>query len=292
VVQEYRKMVADIYQATGKQLKINIYAAGELPYKPMDGIKITATNKVQMSDGAVGFLAGDVPEFNVFGMPFVSTTFEGIFKSLKSIEPIIDQKLLKKFKLGVLFHWTMPPQNLWTVKQVNTLADLKGKKIRAWNPEQVTMLRLLGATPVSISSAEVPTSLQRGVIDGAITSALSVSDWKIYDFVNYGLMINFSMGHQVVLFNMAEYNKLPADVQRTLMKKGGEWYEKFKAVTPIFEKEARANLLKHGMTLNEISPEDLKKAKKTMRSMWDDWTEKRGPLAKELLDTVTKSMAQ
>jgi len=292
VVKEYRNMVTDIYSATGEKLKLNLYVAGELPYKPVDGIKITATDKVQMADGAVGFLAGDVPEFNVFGMPFLCTTFDGIFKSIKSVEPVMNKELLEKFKVGVLFHWTMPPQNLWTVKPVETLDDLKGKKIRAWNPEQVTMLKLLGAVPVSIASAEVPTSLQRGVIDGAITSALSVNDWKLYEFVHYGLMINFAMGHQFVLMNMGEFKKLPAEVQKTLKQKGDEWYLKFKELTPRFENEARANLKKNGMQLNELSPGDLQKAKDLMKPMWTEWAQKHGPVAEKLLELVNQSMAQ
>lgn len=292
VVKAYRDMVADIGAATDNQLKLNLYAAGELPYKPVDGIKIVATDKVQMADGAVGFQAGDVPEFNVFGMPFLCTTFDGFFKAIGSITPIINKRLLEKFNIGVLFHWTMPPQNLWTVKPVKTLSDLKGKKIRAWNPEQVTMLKLLGAIPVSIASAEVPTSLQRGVIDGAITSALSVNDWKLYDFVHYGLMINFTMGHQFVLMNTSEFGKLPADVQKTLERKGEEWFAKFKDLTPQFEAEARANLKKQGMQLFELSPADLEEAQKMMMPMWDDWTDKQGPVAKELLMTVKKALAQ
>ena len=44
VVKEYRNMVTDIYSATGEKLKLNLYVAGELPYKPVDGIKITNIN--------------------------------------------------------------------------------------------------------------------------------------------------------------------------------------------------------------------------------------------------------
>jgi len=292
VVKAYRDMVADIGSATGGQLKLNLYAAGELPYTPVDAVKIVSTNKVQMSDGAVGFQAGDIPEFNVFGMPFLCTTFEGFFQAVDSAAPIMNQHLLDKYKIGVLFHWTMPPQNLWTVKPVKTLSDIKGKKIRAWNPEQVTMLKILGAIPVSIASAEVPTSLQRGVIDGAITSALSVNDWKLYDFVNYGLMINFTMGHQFVLMNMGQFNKLPADVQKTLTQKGEEWFDKFKALTPQFESEARDSLAKHGMQLFELSDADLAKAKEIMRPMWDEWTGKHGPLAEKLLMEVNAALGR
>jgi TRAP-type C4-dicarboxylate transport system substrate-binding protein len=289
VVHAYREMIEDINKSSAGALKISLYSAGELPYKATDGVKITATDKVQMADAAVGFVAGDVPAFNVYGMPFLCTTFEEFFSSVKSIEPQMNDELKNKFKIAVLFHWTMPPQNIWTIKPINTLEDLKGRKIRAWNPEQVTMLKQLGAIPVSISSGEVPTSLQRGVIDGAITSALSVNDWKLYDFVKFGLMINFAMGHQFVLVNMEEIAKLPKEAQEMIKRKGEEWEKKFRALTPQFEDEARKSLVSKGMTLGELTPADVKKAKELMRPMWEEWATKNGDVAKKLLNTVMQT---
>lgn len=292
VVKAYGDMLKEINSSTAGKLKVDLFAAGELPYKPVDGVKIVATNKVQMGDGAVGFQAGDVPDFNVYGMPFLCTTFEGFFKTLDPVAPMMNEVLLDKFKIRTLFHWTMPPQNLWTVTPVKTLNDLKGKKIRAWNPEQVTMLKTFGAIPVSIASAEVPTSLQRGVIDGAITSALSVNDWKLYDFVKFGLMLNFAMGHQFVLMNSAEFDKLPGDVQEILNKSGEKWFRKYKELTPQFESEARSSLATQGMQLFELSEADLQTAKRLMQPMWDEWAQKNGPLAEKMLKQITDSIGK
>jgi TRAP-type C4-dicarboxylate transport system substrate-binding protein len=46
------------------------------------------------------------------------------------------------------------------------------------------------------------------------------------------------------------------------------------------------------MQLFELSPADLEEAQKMMMPMWDDWTDKQGPVAKELLMTVKKALAQ
>ena len=107
----------------------------------------------------------------------------------------------------------MPPQNFWLNRPITRLDDLKGLKVRAWNPEQVEMMKLLGGSAVSITSAEVIPALERKVIDGAITSALSANDWKAYEIVRTGYMVNMTMGHQVMLVNAAELAKLPPDVR-------------------------------------------------------------------------------
>src|SRR4029079_6697004 len=105
----------------------------------------------------------------------------------------------------------------WLNRPVAHLADLKGLKVRAWNPEQVEMMKLLGGSAVSITSAEVIPALERKVIDGAITSALSASDWRAFEIVRTGYMVNMTMGHQIMMVNTAELNKLPADVRSTLL---------------------------------------------------------------------------
>lgn len=51
---------------------------------------------------------------------------------------------------------------------VNSLADLKGKKIRVMQSETaIKMVELLGASPVPMGSSEVYTSLQSNLINGA-----------------------------------------------------------------------------------------------------------------------------
>ncbi|MGS9668722.1 TRAP transporter substrate-binding protein DctP, partial [Salmonella enterica subsp. enterica serovar Infantis] len=46
--------------------------------------------------------------------------------------------------------------------------DLRGKKIRVMQSETaIQTLKLLGATPIAMSQAEVSTALQQGILDGA-----------------------------------------------------------------------------------------------------------------------------
>lgn len=288
----FRDFAADVLKSSNGRFEIKVFSAGELPYKPVDEIKITATNQVQLADVPVGFVAGDVPELNVFSLPFLCTTFDGFFKSIGVVAPIIEEDLMKRFKLSVLFHWTMPPQNLWTLDPVKKLEDIKGKKIRAWNPEQVKMLQLMGGSPVSIASDEVATSLQRRVIDGALTSALSVRDWRLYDYVKNGFILNFTMANNVILMNTDEFNKLPKDLQKLLSDKGRVWGENFKNLTIEREDKARKELQTKGVTLTEASPADFEKANRTMRPMWEEWAKKNGSVSQKLLDEVTKVLGK
>ena len=284
-----RDFAADVGRATNGRLKITVFAAGELPYKAPDVVKAVATNQVQMGDVAVGFASGDAPDLNVLSLPFMCTSYEQFDKALAVVKPVADDQLAKKFGLTAVIHWTMPPQNFWLSKPVAKIDDFKGVKVRTWNPEQVEMMKALGGSAVSITSAEVIPALERKVIDGAITSALSASDWRAYELVKTGYMVNMTMGHQVMLVNNAELAKLPADVRQTLVAKAAEWTPKYRAMSEGGEQEARANLTTNKVALVEPSADDRAKARTMMRPMWDAWADKHGAVGKQLVDGTMKA---
>jgi TRAP-type C4-dicarboxylate transport system substrate-binding protein len=284
-----RAFAEDVNKATGGRLKITVFAAGELPYKAPDVVRAVGADQVQMGDVAVGFVSGDVPDLNVLSLPFLCTTYDQFDKAIPAVQKVADEELQKKFGVTVGMHWTMPPQNFWLGRPVSRLDDLKGLKVRAWNPEQVEMMKLLGGSAVSITSAEVIPALERKVIDGAITSALSANDWRAYEIVRTGYMVNMTMGHQVMMVNTAELNKLPADVRATLLAKMKEWAPKYRQMSEDGDVAARKNLAANKVALVEPSAEDLQRARTTMRPMWDAWAKKYGPVGQQLFEGAAKA---
>jgi TRAP-type C4-dicarboxylate transport system substrate-binding protein len=281
-----REFAKDVTNNSDGRLKIEVFSAGELPFKASDVVKAVATNKVQMGDAAVGFVAGDVPELNIFSIPFVCTNFDGFENSLPSIEPIIRNQMSEKFGINVLMNWPMPPQNIWTVEPIASVSELEGRKIRAWNPLQVEMLGKLSAAAISMSGSEVPTALQTKVIEGAITSALSVADWKISESVRGGLVTDFSLGHQFTLVNQEAFDELPKDLQQLLGVKAKEYQSRFSAAMELADATARATLTSDGMILTQMTADDAKFAQQLMAPMAEKWVSENGAVAAELLKNV------
>lgn len=284
-----RAFAEDVTKATGGKLKLTVYAAGELPYKAPDVVRVVSSNQVQMGDVAVGFASGDMPDLNVLQLPFLCTSYDQFDRALPAVAAVADDQLKKKFGLLVGVHWTMPPQNFWLNRPVTRLDELKGLKVRAWNPEQVDMMKLLGGSAVSITSAEVIPALERKVIDGAITSALSANDWKAYEIVKTGYMVNMTMGHQVMLVNAAELAKLPPDVRNTLVAKMKEYAPRYRKMSEEGDQEARRSLVANKVTLVEPTADDRKRAQAVMRPMWDAWAKSHGAVGQQLLDGAMKA---
>jgi TRAP-type C4-dicarboxylate transport system substrate-binding protein len=289
--QTTRAFAEEVGKATGGRLKITVYASGELPYKATDVVKAVASNQVQMGDTFVGFAAGDLPALNVLGLPFLCTSFDQFQKAVAAAQPAFDKALNEKFGVQVAVHWTMPPQNLWLARPVQSTLNLNGLKIRTTNPEQVAMVRSFGGAPVSINSAEVVSSLERKIIDGALTSALSINDWRAYEMLKAGYLVNYTMGHQMMLVNSEQLRKLPEDVRSALLSKAREWQDKYMEAVKTGEEVAKKNLTANGMQLHEISQDERAKGRDLLRPMWEEWASKNGELGKELLSKASAACA-
>src|SRR5207244_10743559 len=82
----------------------------------------------------------------------------------QAVWSIFDKELKTEFGgVKILWIWVHPPgQFHMTRKAVHTPEDLIGLKIRSATPTTVSMVKALGATPVSIPAPEAYNALERG----------------------------------------------------------------------------------------------------------------------------------
>lgn len=284
--QLYRAFAKDVAAATKGDLVIQVYSAGEMPYKNSDVLKALATNQVQIADLALGPVAGDVPELTVFNLPFLCTSTDEFYKAIDAAMPVFNGRLKSKFKVHALAGWTMPPQEIWMRGKVSSIADLKNKKIRTWNKMQIRMLDLLGGSGVAITPAEVIPALQRGVVDGAITAVIPAYDWKFYEVAKSGYMLNFTMTNQLISVNDGAFDALSPATQKALVATAKAWQGKFHAAIDAAAGEAAKNLTAKGMTLVTPSKADFETARKATKPIWNKWAKANGKIAETLLTKV------
>jgi TRAP-type C4-dicarboxylate transport system substrate-binding protein len=286
-VRPARGFAEDLTKSSGGRLDVKVYTGGELPYKFSEVLRAVATNQVQIGELGMGINAGEMPGLNPFDLPFLCTSFDSLFKSLDVAGPIVDKFIAEKFGVTSLIHWAMPAQQIWLRKPIARIDDLKGRKIRNWNRLQVDMLGLFGASAVTVTSAEVATALDRGVVDGAITATIPAHDWGFYDVAPYGYMVNFSIPHQIVIVNSAEFQKLPKDLQDLVMAKSKEWAQKYREIIENGDKEARRKLAEKGQHLIEPTKEDVDKARRLTKPIWEKWAKETAPYGQQMYEAVS-----
>ena len=78
------------------------------------------------------------------------------------------------------------------------------------SPEQGRFVEDFGGAAITLSGAEVPTSLERGVIEGVLTaSAGEAKNW--YEFLPYNYRFAVTYGNSMIIANADAFEALSAE---------------------------------------------------------------------------------
>lgn len=199
-----------ISERTGGNISFTKYLNGELG-TPTDILEMVRAGTVDIAQLSASFASDtDYPVSKLVTMPFyVADTYT----STDILYALKDAGLLNEYEgdTHLLYINGIDGDYLISTKaKVASVADLKGKLVRAQGGGVDTMIAL-GASPTTIASSELYSSLERGVIDGAITGSTNIYNTKLYETCSYLLDYPLSNGSQYVVMNAAKWQALPDD---------------------------------------------------------------------------------
>jgi len=174
--------------------------------------------------------------------------------------------------------FVVSPGQLFTAKrQVKTVADFKGLKVRSPQSSANQALGLLGAVPVSKPVSEVYELLSSGVLDGTLMPAESMPAFKLSDLVSHGTIIPGALYNTVLIIAMNDdkWKSLRQDDRDAIMKISGETFAR--NVGRAYAKgdlAAYDSLKKAGKTVESLSPAVLAEVKTILKPIEFEWMEK------------------
>ncbi|MDR5653163.1 TRAP transporter substrate-binding protein DctP [Ruixingdingia sedimenti] len=282
-----RGFADDVRQATGGRLNITVFTGSELPYKGVDVYRALSRRQIEIGHSPTGFIAADLGLLDAMSMPFVCMDMQRFFDgALPQIEATFDAAIDDKFGATPIMHWAMPGQQVWSTKAIATLEDFKGMKIRTWNQGQVQTLDKLGATSVSITTAEVTPSLQRGLIDGAITASVNADAWNWHEVLGNGYLFNITLSHEVIAVNDAALAELPEDMRAAFLEVAQKWEGTLRQEVLTLDSQARANLTAKGIKLVEPSAEDAAALATMTADIAEAWAAQQGDAGRSVLAAI------
>lgn len=152
-------------ELSGGSLEIKVYAKNIL-VPALQVFDATSAAQIDAFHSGVYYWKGKNPAFSIFGgMPLGLTSEEMITWMKFGGGYELWREMYGKFNLYPLIGGTTGPQmGGWFKKEINTLADLKGLKMRIPGLGGEVMKKL-GVNPVLLPAGEIYTSLERGTID-------------------------------------------------------------------------------------------------------------------------------
>lgn len=149
--------------------------------------------------------------------------------------------------------------NLFSNKPITTLADLQGLKVRSGTGVNQDVFEALGAVPVSISSADFFSALQRGLLDAVFTSDAAAKSFRINEAASQHT--DTPINHMPLEFcmNQRKYAALPADLQEVFYRWSRQKSQAESQISfTLASAEARQQFIADGMVYNEIDPAEFK----------------------------------
>jgi TRAP-type C4-dicarboxylate transport system substrate-binding protein len=166
------------------------------------------------------YYKGTVPESLILGLPVVDWNFDDVVELTNAVADDLDKIYQKKTNTRSLM-FPFSPAGIYVftkTKPVNSVADMKGLKIRSPGGLEDLLLKELGSAATKIASSEIYTAAERGTIDGAVRPAQAVLDWREYEVWKY--MLSTPLCFMItgsILINDDSFNRLPRDLQKLLL---------------------------------------------------------------------------
>ena len=281
--QEFAQCVTD---GTAGRIEIVIHANGSL-FKGNDIKRAVQTGQAQIGERLLSSHENENPIFGTDSIPFIATSYEDSVKLYQAARPELE-KVLTKQGLVLLYSVPWPAQGMFFGKDIESVADMKGIRVRSYNKATARISALTGMEPISIEAAEISQALSAGVIQSLITSAVTGQDSKVWEQLDHFYQVNAWMPRNYVIVNQGVYDALSdadkAAVQSCSAKAEAAGLEKSKSAN----EGALATLKKNGMRIivpNETMAKELRAVGETMSKEWVDGA---GDMGKAVMDKFHK----
>ena len=219
---EFAKNVTD---KSGGKLTIVTHPGGSL-FKGGEIFRAVRTGQVPIGERFMSALGKEDPLLEVDSQPFLATNYGAAMRLYNASKPEIVKGLDSK---GLVFLYAVPwpAQGLYSKKEINSVADLKGLKFRAYNAATIRIAELTGMAPTKIEAAEISQAFSTGAVESMITSPTTGKNKKIWENgVGYFYDIAAWFPKNMVIANKDAWNKLDADTQKLIMSEAAKAEQK------------------------------------------------------------------
>ena len=229
------------------RLRIQIFPAMQLGGAPPQLFDQARDGVADITWTLPGNTPGRFPKTEVFELPFVS--HKRAIVNCLAIQEFATTELRDEFaEVHPLCVWGHGEGLIHTRREVKTMEDLRGMKLRFPSRLNGEALRALGAAPVGMPVPQIPEAMTQGVIDGAVVPWEVVPSIRLQEMAKFHAEIPGSPTLYIATFilamNKAKYAGLPDELRQVLDANSGAAAARMAAVPwdergPVVEADVR-----------------------------------------------------
>jgi TRAP-type C4-dicarboxylate transport system substrate-binding protein len=210
------QFAADVDKATGGKLKITVHSNGSL-FKANEIKRAVQSGQAQIGEILISGYSNEDPVFGIDSVPFLATSYADAAKLWKASRKPLEERFARQ-GMKVLYAVPWPPQGIYSNKPLASVADMKGLKMRAYNPATAKIAELVGAQPVTVQAADLAQAMTTGVVNANITSGATGYDTKAWETMSYFYDTQAWLPKNITFVNKAAFDGLDKPTQESLLK--------------------------------------------------------------------------
>ena len=214
-----------------------------------------------------------VPQYAVTELPFIFRDLDHVHKVFDGpIGQDLEKQLMDKAKVRTVAVYETTFRKIFTkTKPINSLADMKGLKIRVPEAQNyVRCMQLLGANPTPVPWGELYTALQMGVVEGFENKAEAAFNAKLHEQTKLMAYTGHIFCPNPFLCSERWFSKLSKTVQQAIVEAGTESLAWQRVEAPVSEKAFEQKLKDAGVTATSPDRAPFAKAVEPFYKEWGD----------------------
>ena len=269
------------------RLKIDIYPSYSLRLNPTTACSNMRDGLTEIANIWVQLVEGEEPSFSVTEAFGTWDSKEQVAKAIDALIPFkkkVYEEVWKSHYVTTKFMAVQLNGQFSNTRELRTLDDFKGFKLRVPSARQQEIFKALGAAPVVMPLGDVYLSLKTGVIDGVSSGSRSLVYSKWYEVVKNGTeLIVCEGGAQDIVVSRKAWDALPNDLKAIVNTVFESVHQRTRAmaVNPGTSNHWRRVCEAKGIKYFELSAQDLAKFKEACKKVQDDYIRNATPRTKE-----------
>jgi TRAP-type C4-dicarboxylate transport system substrate-binding protein len=284
---------------SGGRIKIDIFPSMQLGGTPPQLFDQARDGVADLIWTLPGNTPGRFPGIEAFELPF--TANKRAIVNSKALTDYAEANLKDEFKdVRPICFWAHDHGLIHSTRQVKTLDDLKGMKLRFPTRLAGEALRALGANAIGMPIPQVPEAMAQKVIDGAVIPWEVVPALKMQEMVKFHTEIPGSPTLYVATFvlamNRAKYDALPADLKAVIDRNSGQVAAEMAGKVWDEQSVIVSNMVRQrGNTITVIDAAEAAKWRELTKPVVDGWIKtanERGLNGPKLLESAQAALAR
>lgn len=282
-----QRFADEVKTVTGGEVAITIHPGGSLGFKGPEMFSAVRDGLVPIGDMLLQQQTGDNVLLGLQSLPYLMNTYEEQVAFQEFYRPLLEE-VFSENNQKLLYTVPWPQQQVYTKKEINSIADFSGIKVRSSDSSATEIFRASGMTPVQLPWGEVIPSLATGAIDAVGTSSPSAVDGSFWEFLTHGYTTRHTWNLNAVSVNLDSWNALSEEHRAAILEIAHRMEPGFWQSAQDADAEKLKVLADHGMVNGDLDDATRKELRERAAPIREAELQKMGPRALAVVEAFSK----